>query len=68
MAQPLSLPTPLLLLAPPAHPAAPPTPEAIDAELNNIDALIADKDWVIAEVRAELRHHPLKRAHPTRVF
>ncbi|MCK6525037.1 hypothetical protein L6R49_26840 [Myxococcota bacterium] len=51
----------LLLFASPAHPAPPPTPEAVDAELRSIDALITDKDWVTAEARAELHHHLLKR-------
>jgi hypothetical protein len=52
----------LLLLTPLALPAAPPTPEAVDAELTSIDALIAAKDWVTAESRAELHHHKLQRA------
>lgn len=64
-AKPLGLPMPplltfLLLFASPAHPAAPPTLEAVDAELRSIDGLIANKDWVTAEARADLHHHKLK--------
>jgi hypothetical protein len=60
---PLLLLALLLLVAQPALPAPPPpTPEAVDAEFGQIDALIAAKDWVTAESRAELHHHQLLRA------
>ncbi|MBK9368251.1 MAG: tetratricopeptide repeat protein [Deltaproteobacteria bacterium] len=59
---PLLLLTLLLLLTPPALPAPQPTLETVVAEMGSIDALIAAKDWVTAESRAELHHQQLQRA------